>query len=111
MAAWTKATSSTDLAMGPTVSMLQARGITPLLLTRPTVGRRPEIPAAAAGNRIDPPMSVPTENRHSPAATAAPEPPLDPAAFRDRFQGFFVTPKCSFSVLPPHANSWRLVLP
>ena len=41
------------------------------------------MPQAAAGMRIDPPVSVPTVPSDMPDATAAAEPPLDPPGDRD----------------------------
>ena len=50
----------------------------PLTDTRPQVGFRPVTPLAADGKRIDPPVSVPSDPKHRPAAVATPE-PLDDA--------------------------------
>ena len=80
------AASSTVRARGPTWSRDQASGKTPRRLTRPSVGLRPTTPHAAAGMRIEPPVSVPTESAHRPAASAAPPPPLEPPGTRSRFQ-------------------------
>jgi len=44
----------------------------------PRVGFRPTRPQAAAGMRIDPPVSVPIEAKHMPSATDAADPPDDP---------------------------------
>src|SRR2546425_8195660 len=72
------ATSATVRASGPTWSRLLQSGITPWQLTRPNDGLRPTMPHSAAGMRIEPPVSVPTEATHIPDAMAAAEPPLDP---------------------------------
>ena len=56
------------------------------------------MPVNAAGWRMDPPVSVPSEAKHCPAATAAAEPPLLPPGMRVRSQGFFVFLKCELSV-------------
>jgi hypothetical protein len=48
---------------------------------------------------------------HSPAATAAAEPPLEPPGMRVRSQGFFVAKNAEFSVDDPMANSSMLTLP
>ncbi len=48
---------------------------------------------------------------HSPAATAAADPPLDPPGIRSRSQGFLVVKKPEFSVDDPMANSSMFVLP
>ena len=79
--------SSTVRVMGDTVSIVQARGTTLWLLTRPMVGRMPTMPLTEEGNRMEPPVSVPSAPRQVRAATAAPDPPLDPAGKRPGFQG------------------------
>ena len=50
----------------------------------------PAMPLAAAGARIDPPVSLPVAAKQSPAAIAAPEPPLEPEGMWIRFHGFLV---------------------
>ena len=77
----------------------------------PVAGRRPLMPLSAAGMRIDPIVSVPSAMSASPAATAAPEPPLEPPTVRETSQGLAVRPKCGFSVVMPQANSCVFVLP
>src|SRR2546421_12712974 len=79
--------SSTVRVIGDTVSIVHASGTTLWLLTRPIVGRIPTIPFTDDGNRIEPPVSVPSAPRQVRAATAAPEPPLEPAGERSRVQG------------------------
>jgi hypothetical protein len=69
------------------------------------------MPQRAAGWRTEPPVSVPSAPRHSPAATAAALPPLDPPGTRSRSQGLWVGKKAEFSVEEPMANSSVLVLP
>src|SRR2546425_5329603 len=61
--------------------------------------------------RIDPPRSVPRPIGASPAATAAPVPPLDPPAVVLKFHGFRVVPKILLVVLTSWANSGVLLLP
>ena len=61
--------------------------------------------------RIEPSVSVPSAMSANPAATAAPEPPLDPPATCAGFHGLAVRPKCGFSVVIPQANSCVFVLP
>ena len=68
------ATSSTSRPIGPTWSSELPKATTPKRLTRPYVGSRPTTPQRAAGWRIEPPVSLPSETRHSPAETAAAEP-------------------------------------
>ena len=69
------------------------------------------MPQNDAGTRMDPPPSVPTARGPSPAATAAPAPPLDPPGVMSRFHGFLVAPKSGLSVVPLWPNSGVLVLP
>ncbi len=76
----------------------------------------PTVPVNAAGWRIEPPVSVPVAPRHSPAATAAAEPPDEPPGVSGVFdplrrQGECTGPKCEVSFDEPMANSSQLVLP
>src|SRR5215510_6019579 len=71
----------------------------------------PTTPQNAAGWRIEPPVSDPSESGVMPAATATAEPPLDPPGARSRSQGFRAGPKAQFSVEDPIANSSQMVLP
>ncbi len=71
----------------------------------------PTTPHRAAGWRIEPPVSVPSDSGAIEAATAAAEPPLDPPGTRSRSHGLRVGPKAEFSVDDPIANSSMLVLP
>jgi len=71
----------------------------------------PTMPLMAEGNRIDPPVSVPIAPKQARAATAAPDPPLEPAGKRSVFQGFRTAPWCGLSLVPPQANSCMLSLP
>src|SRR3989442_1505682 len=103
--------SSTVCVIGETVSIVHAKGTTLYLLTRPMVGRIPTIPFTDDGSRIEPPVSVPSAPRQVRAATAAPEPPLEPAGKRSGFQGLRQVPWCGLSVVPPQANSCMFVLP
>ena len=75
------------------------------------MGFIPTTPQSAAGWRIDPPVSVPSESGAKPAATAAAEPPDDPPGTRSTSHGLWVTPYAEFSVDEPIANSSMLVLP
>src|SRR5579864_3905145 len=93
MARSTIAQSSTVRQIGPILSSVQPAAITPRRLTRPKVGRSPTTPHRTAGERIEPPVSLPIANPTRPAAVAAPDPaddPLDPSA---GFQGLFVRPR------------------
>src|SRR6185503_5748599 len=78
--------------IGPILSSVLPAVITPARLTRPKVGRSPTMPHRTAGERIEPPVSLPIAKPTSPAAVAAAEPaddPLDPCC---RFHGLLVRP-------------------
>ena len=111
IASHTIATSSTVFANGPTWSSEEANATTPQRGTRPYVGFMPTAPVSAAGWRIEPPVSVPSENRTSPAATATADPPDEPPGTRSARHGFFTGPNAEFSFELPIANSSRFVLP
>ncbi len=70
--------------MGPAVSCEREIGTMPLRLIRPTVGLTPTMPFAEDGLTIEPSVSVPTAAAQRLAATAAPEPELDPHGLRSR---------------------------
>ncbi len=70
----------------------------PLRLTSPRVGLMPTIPQALAGQRMLPSVSVPTAIGARPAATATPEPELDPDGLRPGPCGLTACPP---SVLHP----------
>ena len=76
----------------PTWSHVGESGNTPSTGTRPNVGFRPTIPQYAAGIRIEPPVSVPSAWSHTPAATSAAEPLLDPPDVRLSSRGLNVIP-------------------
>src|SRR5215468_9719137 len=57
-------------------------GTMPLRLTSPKVGLMPTIPQALAWQTLLPSVSLPTAIGTRPAATATPEPELDPDGFR-----------------------------
>src|SRR5215475_5275829 len=82
------AASSVLRVIGPTWSSDSASANTPYRLTRPQVGLRPTMPHAAAGKRMDPPVSLPSEPKHSPAAVATPEPLEEAPAHRSACHGF-----------------------
>ena len=54
----------------------------------------PTTPQNAAGWRIEPPVSEPSENKTSPAATAAADPPDEPPGTVSRFHGFLRFLEC-----------------
>src|SRR5215831_462034 len=80
--------------------------MTPRLLINPYVAFKPTVPHKLAGIRIDPPVSDPNAAEQNEAATAAPDPPLDPPGTRSASHGFRVG-----GVTFPQANSCILVLP
>ena len=116
MALSNKAASRTLAVIGPAVSWLWLIGTMCVRLTSPTVGLRPTMPLAAAGQVIEPSVSVPIAMRTSPAATAAPLPLELPHGLRSSAQGLWVWPP---TALQPEiewfermfAHSVRLVLP
>src|SRR5437867_4204616 len=103
MALKTRAQSSADRHIGPTVSCVHASVIAPYRLTRPNVGRMPVSPFLAEGAMTDPPVSVPIAKATSPAAVAEPGPADDPDASCWTFHGFRVTPPnhCAVSASAP----------
>ena len=73
------AASATVRAIGPAVSWLCEIGTMPVRLTSPTVGLMPdERVALRAGQTIEPSVSVPMAAAARFAATAAPDPELEP---------------------------------
>ena len=105
------AQSFTSFVRGPAWSRDDANATMPYLETLPYVGFSPTTPQHDAGWRIEPPVSVPTDAAHSPAATLAAEPPLEPPGTRSMSHGFFVTTNAEFSVDEPMANSSILFFP
>lgn len=73
-------TSSELVAGKPTVSRRADSGRSPWVGTVPAEGFHPAMPHQAAGIRTEPMVSEPSASHDMPAATAAPEPPLDPPA-------------------------------
>src|SRR5215475_7784656 len=94
IAAKMRAQSSAERASGPILSIEYESAIAPYRLTRPYVGRNPLTPQSAAGQTIEPQVSVPMANAASPAPTIAPEPEEEPHVQQEVFQGFFDAP-CS----------------
>src|SRR4051812_29380075 len=85
--------------------------MTPRRLTRPYVGFRPAMPQAAAGPRIEPPVSLPSVAGEKPAATAAAEPEDEPAGEWSRVQGLRAGGNRMSHDGPPWANSQVAFLP
>src|SRR6185436_19135088 len=90
-----KATSDTDRAMGPLTLMLSRGNGVGAVGTSPTLGRSATTLLKLAGLRSEPPRSVPSAMGSSPAASAAPAPPLEPPALLDRSYGLRVVPYTS----------------
>src|SRR2546421_9138459 len=61
--------------------------------------------------RIEPPVSVPSAAGTSRAATAAPEPLLEPPGRRPGAHGFAGVPSAGLTPVGPKASSWRCVVP
>src|SRR5690348_6435681 len=92
MAASSAAASWTVSAIGPGASCDQEIGTIPSVGSSPTVGFSPTQPLNAAGQEIEPSVSVPIANGASRAATAAPLPELEPPAERLSAYGLRVRP-------------------
>jgi hypothetical protein len=87
MTSSSSAASATVRVSGPLMLSPDRSGTSGAYEIRPRVGLRPNRPQTLAGMRIEPPPSLPWAAGASPAATAAPAPPLEPPADRDRSQG------------------------
>src|SRR5438309_11284070 len=90
--------------------------MTPDRLTRPSVGLIPTMPQHVAGETIEPSVSVPIATAQRLAATATPEPELDPDGLRSRAYGLRHCPPRPLQPLEDwldrkFAHSLRLVLP
>src|ERR1022692_2177254 len=92
MARSTSTVSSTERAIGPSLSHVQLSVIAPVRGTRPYVGRSPVTPQRIDGLTMLPWVSLPIANPTSPAATAAPGPALEPDDPSSSSHGFFVSP-------------------
>src|SRR5258706_10097661 len=68
----------------PIVSNDDAKAVSPYLEILPYVGLNPATPQKAAGCLTEPPVSVPSDAMHIPAATATALPPDEPPETRDR---------------------------
>src|SRR5881409_440117 len=106
-----RAVSRTSRAKVPTWSSEDANAISPKREIRPYVGLSPTTPHSAAGCRTEPPVSVPSAQTASPAATAAAEPPDDPPGTVARSHGLRTGPYAEFSFEDPIANSSQFVFP
>src|SRR5450631_1537291 len=78
--------------MGPSLSIDQAIVIAPYRLTRPKLGRIPEIPHHVVGQIIEPRVSEPIAQVASAAETIAPDPLEEPQVQQSVFQGLRAGP-------------------
>src|SRR5438093_722913 len=83
----TVAASATVRPMGPTTSWLCEMGTTPERLVSPSVGLMPTIELFDDGQTMDPSVSVPSAAAARLAATAAPDPELEPHGLWSRTYG------------------------
>src|SRR5262245_13624891 len=90
MAPRMRAQSSTERAMGPILSMLQASVMQPARLTRPKVGLSPVTAHSRQGEMMLPNVSLPSAKPTSPAAVALAEPADEPLEPREASQGLRV---------------------
>ena len=108
---WNSAVSATRRLSTPiTDSPCQAR-LRGASETRPRCGFSPNRPHQAAGIRIEPAPSEPKAAPTSPAATAAPLPPLEPPGACWSSHGLRVAPYVAVSVNGHSIISGTLVLP
>jgi MFS family permease len=101
---------------GPAVSWLCAMGTMPVRLTRPSVGLMPTTELLFAGETMEPSVSVPTATAARLAATAAPDPELEPDGLRSSAYGLRHCPPRPLQpevecVERKFAHSDRLVFP
>src|SRR5436305_9291942 len=104
------AASATDRVRQPTCASVPS-GEAGHAGTRARVGLIPQLPANAAGMRIDPPPSVPRWMLPMPRTTAATAPPEEPPGVLRVSHGLRVTPVNGLSVTPFQPNSGIVVLP
>src|SRR5262245_11418122 len=84
--------SATVRPCGPTVSCVCEMGTTADRLATPIVGLSPTTPLTVPGQTMLPSVSLPNEIAAKLAAAAAPDPELDPHAFRSSEYGLCVRP-------------------
>jgi len=99
------ATSVTFRAIGPATGRFENGRPPGPRATRPGLGRMPTMEQKLAGLRSEPPVSEPCASHAVPDASAAADPPEDPATLRSWFHGFSVVPSTSLKVFPPAPNS------
>src|SRR5579859_2191316 len=92
MACSTRAQSSTERPIGPSLSIVQLSAIAPVRGTKPNVGRSPVSPQRVLGEEMEPSVSEPIAKPTHPAATALAEPADDPLDPCSGFHGLRVRP-------------------
>ena len=98
-------------AMGPTVSKEGQSGNTPSSGTRPQRGFSPTISHAAAGSRIEQPVSVPIPRSQRPAASAAAFPLDEPPVVLPGRRGLCTVPYHGFWLMHAPGELGRFALP
>src|SRR5579863_5719581 len=88
----TRAQSSAEREMGPSLSIVQLRAMAPVRGTKPKLGRRPVAPQRVHGELMEPSVSEPIAKATHPAATALAEPADEPLEPCEVFQGLRVRP-------------------
>src|SRR5580704_15984812 len=107
MACITKAQSSTERQIGPSLSIVQAKAMAPVRGTKPKVGRYPLVPQRVEGEEMDPRVSDPMANATHPDAVAEADPADEPLEPWSVFHGFRVRPP---NHLSPMARAPRVNL-
>ena len=100
--------------MGPSLSIDQAIAMAPYRLTRPKLGRMPEMPHQVVGQMMEPRVSLPMAHGAMPAETTAPDPLEEPQVQHSGFQGLRAGPVNEARPLEypsPPANSIMAALP
>lgn len=80
---------------------------------RPLDVRKPTVPVSAAGERHEPPESLPSAHKQLPSHNETPAPELDPPLMRRAVasQGLRGAPQCWLTPITPNANGTLCDLP
>src|ERR1700679_3112077 len=97
MALRTRAQSSAERVMGPSLPLVQLRAMAPVRGTNPKEGRRPETPQRVEGDAMEPRVSEPMAKPTQPAETAGAEPAEEPLEPCLGFHGLRVWPPNQWS--------------
>src|SRR5262249_6047756 len=100
-----KGASSKCRKRNPIVSNDSAKCCPPFHEPTPRDARKPHNPQRLAGNRIEPPVSVPIAHIAEPSKRLAAAPLLEPPVRDVGFAGCKQFPKSWFSPVRPHATS------